>query len=223
MTDWGVYLVADPTFCRRHGIEHVVKAALRGGVGVVQLRDKEASDEELGALAQRLLPVLGSVRVPLLINDRVELVKSVGADGVHLGEHDMSVERAREVLGARAIIGRSIDSAGEVSGLRHLPLDYLAVGPIFATSTKPDLPPPGGIPLVQEVRRAWKGVLIAIGGITPRNARQVFAAGVDGVAVVGAICGAADPEAAARALRSCRSSLESPDALRDTTHDFSVR
>ena len=223
MIDWSVYLVTDRCLCRQLGVEQVVQAALRGGVGVVQLRDKQASDEELAALTRQLLPVVRSAGVPLLINDRVELARSLGADGVHLGDQDTPVRKAREILGAGAIIGRSVDSAAEVLGMQPLPVDYLAIGPIYATATKGDLPPPGGIPLLQEVRRVWDGVLIAIGGITPQNAPQVFATGVDGVAVVGAMCGAEDPEAAASALRSCHSSLKSADVARSPTHHSSVR
>jgi len=116
---------------------------------------------------------------------------------VHLGQSDMKYEDARRILGPDAIIGVSVETPQQ----EPAEADYLGVGPIFATPTKPDAAPPWGLEALAAYRRACRHVLVAIGGITIENARSVVEAGADGVAVVSAICAATDPEAAARALR----------------------
>ena len=206
--DWTVYLVTDPAMCAARGIESTIQAAVRGGVGVVQLRDKTAPDRVLAEVARSLLPHLNAVGVPLIVNDRVALAKEIGAAGVHLGAEDLSVEEARAFLGPQAVIGLSVDTVVEATASMHQPISYLAIGPVFATRTKTDLPAPGGIELVKAVRKVCSRPLIAIGGIDRSNAASVFAAGADGVAVVSALCSASDPEREARALRSLRVQLE---------------
>ena len=207
--DWTVYLVTDAALCAGRGVEDTVHAAVRGGVRVVQIRDKTAPDDVIADVARSLLPHLRTAGGTLIINDRVDVAKAVQADGVHLGADDLSLEAARSLLGDRAIIGRSVDSVGEAVALAKSSVTYLAIGPVFATQTKSDLPSPGGLSLLSAVRAVCRRPLIAIGGINRSNAAQVFAAGIDGIAVVSAICGAADPEAEAQALRSLRLPLES--------------
>jgi thiamine-phosphate pyrophosphorylase len=196
--DWSLYLVTDRTLMGGRAMEEVVLSAVRGGAGVVQLREKNCSTREFVALARSLKARLAPFGTPLIINDRVDVALACGADGVHLGQSDMEYADARRILGPGAIIGVSIERPEQSAP----GADYLGVGPIFATPTKPDAAPPWGLEALAAYRRTTRQILIAIGGIHAGNARQVIDAGADGVAVVSAICAAADPEAAARALRA---------------------
>jgi thiamine-phosphate pyrophosphorylase len=193
-------LVTDPDLVPAAALEETVLAAVRGGVTMVQLRDKWATDEALLAQAVALVRVLRPLGIPLLVNDRVEVARRAGADGVHVGQDDTSPEIARERLGPAAIIGLSITDATQLARAERAPVDYYGVGPYFATATKPDHQPPlgldGGRALVARASRPC----VAIGGIHPPRAAAVRATGVAGIAVVSAICGKPDPERAAHEL-----------------------
>jgi thiamine-phosphate pyrophosphorylase len=140
-------------------------------------------------------------RIPLIVNDRVDVALEIGADGVHIGQHDMDPERARRLLGPDAIIGLSIETIEQARAAVSLDVDYLGVGPIFATATKTDAAPPLGVEALAQIRAISRHRVVAIGGIGLENARQAIDAGADGAAVVSAICAAEDPERAARELR----------------------
>ncbi len=193
-------LVTDP----RPDLAARVEAAVRGGVDVVQLREKGATTEGLVARAEELRDICHSVAGGALftVNDDIELARLVGADGVHLGQEDEPPARAREILGPDAIVGRSAGTVGEALEAVREGADYLGVGTVFATPTKPDAQV-AGLALVEAVARErlplpW----FAIGGITRETAPEVAAAGAPGFAVVRAVLDAEDPEAAARTLRS---------------------
>ncbi len=211
--DLSLYFVVGRENVGDRDLLDVVQAAVRGGVTLVQLREKAANDEELIALAGTLKRVLPS-EVPLILNDRAELAAEAGADGVHLGQDDGSPAKARAILGPEAIIGLSAGNLAEaaVSDVREV--DYIGVGPVFTTGTKGDagaaIGPKGVLPVKQALQRP----AVAIGGITLAHAAEVIAAGADGIAVVSAIAGAADPEAAARALRQA---VEQGRTSRETT------
>ena len=196
-----LHLVTDRPLAAPRTIEDVVAAAVRGGVTVVQLREKECCTREFVALARKLKEMLTPLAVPLIVNDRADVALAAGADGVHAGQSDMDCRDLRRLLGPGAIIGLSVETPAQAEQAAALPVDYLGVGPIFSTSTKPDAAPAWGIEQLAELRLRTRHVLVAIGGIHAGNARQVIAAGADGLAVVSAICAAADPEAAARELR----------------------
>jgi thiamine-phosphate pyrophosphorylase len=195
-------LVTDGVLAGGRPIEAIVASAARGGVTAVQLRDKSLSDEDLVRLALKLKSILDPDGIPLLINDRVKVAASARASGVHLGQADVSVAEARRVLGPRAVIGLSVETLGQAETARDLDLDYFGVSPVFATPTKPDAGTPWGLAGLREIRRRTDRILVAIGGIGTANAADVLDAGADGLAVVSAICAAADPEAAARSLRA---------------------
>lgn len=192
-------LVTDP----RPDLAARVEAAVRGGVDVVQLRHKGAATHELVALAEELREICASeAGVLFTVNDDVELARIVGADGVHLGQEDEPVARAREVLGPEAVVGRSAGTVEEAREAAREGADYLGVGTVFATPTKPDAQV-AGIALVAAVAREslplpW----FAIGGITRDTGPEVAAAGAPGFAVVRAVLDAPRPGAAARALRT---------------------
>lgn len=194
-------LVTDP----RPDLAVRVEAAVRGGVDVVQLRDKRASGEdreELLSLAEELRRICARQGALFTVNDDVELARLCGADGVHVGAEDEPIATAREILGPEVVIGRSAGAVGEAREAVRGGADYLGVGTVFATPTKPDAEV-AGLALVREVSRV--GLFLpwfAIGGITRESAPEVVAAGAPGVAVVRAVLDATDPEAAARWLRS---------------------
>jgi thiamine-phosphate pyrophosphorylase len=147
----------------------------------------------------------------LIVNDRVDVALEIGADGVHVGQQDMDAERARRLLGPGAIIGLSIETVEQARAAVSLDVDYLGVGPVFATATKMDAAPPLGLEGLAQVRAISRRPIVAIGGIGPQNVRQAIHSGADGVAVVSAICAADDPERTARQLRqSIDAALRSP-------------
>ncbi len=205
MKTWGaqalhVYLVTDASLTLGRPLLQVVEAALRGGVSCVQLREKHLSTRDFIAQARALRPLLATHRVPLVINDRIDVALACGADGVHLGQSDMPVEDARRLLPPEVFIGWSVETSEQVHRAVHLPVDYLGVSPIFATPTKTDTHAPWGLSGLQQVRASTALPLVAIGGIHAANALQVLQSGADGLAVVSAICSAEDPHEAASSL-----------------------
>lgn len=179
-----------------------VEAAVRGGVDIVQLRDKEASREELIPLAEELKDVCASVGALFTVNDDVELARLVGADGVHLGEDDDPTPRARSVLGPNVVVGRSAGGVAEAREAFGGGADYLGVGAVYATPTKPE-GEVAGLDLIRALARENLTVpWFAIGGVTLETAPHVAEAGAPGFAVVRAVLDADDPESAARTLRA---------------------
>jgi thiamine-phosphate pyrophosphorylase len=180
-------------------LEAVLGPALAGGVDVVQLRDKEARDDELlaaAAVARRLCDEAGAL---LILNDRPDLVAAAGADGCHVGQDDIDVPEARELAGEGAIVGQSTHFPGEVDA--GSAADYIGVGPVFATPTKPGRPA-AGLELVRFAGAHAPVPFFAIGGIDEANVESVVDAGARRIAVVRAICDADDPRATALALRA---------------------
>jgi len=197
-----LYLVTDAAACGRRSVEEVVAAALSGGVTMVLVRDKDLPDGEFIGLVRRLVTLTRPAGVPLIVNDRVALAREAGADGVHIGQSDMPYAEARRRLGKGAIIGLSVETLAQAEEAAGWDVDYLGVSPVFATPTKADAARPWGLARLPELRRRSRHVLVGIGGINAANAADVIAAGMDGVAVVSAICAAPDPAAAAAALRA---------------------
>jgi thiamine-phosphate pyrophosphorylase len=195
--DYSLYLVTDRGLSRGRATLDLVRAAVRGGVTCVQLREKTCSTREFVAEALVIRDFLKSCGIPLIINDRVDVALAVEADGVHLGQSDMPLVRARSILGRSRIIGVSAESVRDAVEAEQGGADYLGVSPIFATATKTDTAAPLGLEGLRAIRQAVKLPLIAIGGLGPSNAAEVIASGADGVAVVSAIVAADDPERAA--------------------------
>ena len=200
--DLTLYLIIGPDATGGRPVEDVTAAAIEGGVTLVQLRDKTTPDAELAALARRLQPLLTAARVPLIVNDRVELARDIGAAGVHLGIDDQPAACAREILGPGAVIGVSAGNAEEAALVEPDLVDYVGCGSVYPTATKADAGEAIGLKGLAALRARLALPMVAIGGIGPGTAAEVAARGVEGIAVVSAICGAADPAAAARALRA---------------------
>jgi len=193
LADARLYLV-----CAEHDNEFLA-AALAGGVQIVQLRVKQRSDDELLDTALRYARLCRQAGALLIVNDRPALALAADADGVHLGQDDMPVAAARRIVGEQRLIGLSTHSAAQLA--RATGVDYVGVGPVHATPTKPGRPPVG-LALVRHAAAHARVPFFAIGGIDPDNVAEVIAAGARRVAVVRAITNADDPEAAARALRA---------------------
>lgn len=175
-------------------------AALRGGVDIVQLRMKEAADAEIVAAARRWRPVCDAYGVPMILNDRPDLVSEAGADGVHVGQDDAAVAQARAIVGPQRIVGLSTHTPGQVDAAAALDVDYIGVGPVHATPTKPGRAAVG-TELVAYAAAHASVPFFAIGGINSVNLGTVTAAGATRVAVVRAITLAPDLERAAAGLR----------------------
>jgi thiamine-phosphate pyrophosphorylase len=199
--DLSVYLVTDTRLSGPRGVAAVAEAAVRGGVTLVQLRDPDATTRALIETARQLQAVLAPLGIPLIVNDRVDVALAVGADGVHLGDRDMPAETARRLLGPEIIIGVTVHDAAEAQAVDVAIADYAGIGPVFATSTKAEARPAIGVDGFRTLRALVPLPVVGIGGIDAALAAAVVAAGADGVAVVSAICAAANPEAAARAIR----------------------
>ncbi len=200
--DWSLYLVTDRRLAAPRSLEDLVRAALRGGVTAVQLREKDCATRDFVDLARALKAMLAPAGVPLIVNDRIDVALAACADGVHIGQSDMECRDARRLLGPDAIVGLSVENLEQAQRATSLDVDYLGVGPVLSTPTKTDAAPAWGIEGLAALRRASRHVLVAIGGIGCENAAAVTRAGADGIAVVSAICAAADPERAARDLRA---------------------
>jgi thiamine-phosphate pyrophosphorylase len=178
-----------------------LECALTGGVDIVQVRIKDAGDDErIVAAARRYRPLCERFGALLIVNDRPDLVAAAGADGVHVGQDDVAVDDARAVVGADALVGLSTHSPAQIDAAAGSGADYIGVGPVHATPTKPGRPAVG-LELVDYAARHSALPFFAIGGIDPHNAAAVRGAGATRIAVVRALTEASDPEAAARALR----------------------
>lgn len=196
-----LYLVTDQASLRGRTLADVVLAAVQGGVSCVQLRDKTLGTRDFVALALAVKDLLAPFDVPLVINDRMDVALACGAQGVHLGQSDMPVALARQLLPPEVFIGLSVENLGDVARAAGQAVDYLGISPVYATPTKTDTAAPWGLAGVQQVRALTGLPLVAIGGIHLGNANDLLQAGADGLAVVSAICSAADPQAAAHSFQ----------------------
>ena len=201
MFDYSLYLVTDRTLSLGRSTVEVVRAAIRGGVSCVQLREKGCSTREFMDEARLLKALLAGTGVPLFINDRLDVALAVGADGVHLGQNDLAIADARRLVGNRMIIGISAESVADAVRAEAEGADYIGASPVFTTPTKTDTASPLGLDGLRAIRRAVQLPLVAIGGIDADNAAQVLRAGADGLAVVSAIVSAPCPRTAAAAIR----------------------
>ena len=199
--DYSLYLVTDRGLARGRSTFEIVKAAVDGGATVVQLREKDCPTLEFIEQALAIKDLLQARRIPLIINDRLDVAQAVRADGVHLGQTDMPLDMAKGILGDSMLIGISAESIEDAIAAEKGGADYLGVSPIYATPPKTDTAPPLGLAGLRQIRKAVRLPLVGIGGLNRENSADVIHSGADGVAVVSAIVAADDPEAAARTLR----------------------
>ena len=194
-----LHLVTDSALCGARGVQAVVEAAVRGGARVVQLREKTLATRAFVERARALKALLQPLGVPLIINDRLDVALACGADGVHVGQDDLSPRDMRRWM-PDGLIGLSIERIEQLDAAERLPVDYYGASPVFATATKADAAPALGLDGVRALRASTTRPLVAIGGIGEHNAGAVMQAGADALAVVSALCAAPDPEQAARRL-----------------------
>jgi len=195
-----LHLVTDRGLTLGRSLIDIIRAAAAGGISAVQLREKDCSTREFVELGNSVIKELRQLCIPLIINDRVDVALALGADGVHLGQSDMPYAMARELLGPQAVIGLSVETLEQARDAEQLDVDYLGLSPVFATATKTDLAKPLGLDGISQIRSESRHHLVAIGGISHDNAAEVMTAGADGLAVVSAICSAADPQQASQLL-----------------------
>ena len=196
----GLYLVTDRDLCGGRPLEEVVLAAVRGGAACVQLREKNLPTRSFVEEAMSIKALLAPFDVPLIINDRIDVALSIGAEGVHIGQEDMPYLLARRILGSRVMIGLSVETWEDVELAEQWDVDYLGVSPVFETPTKTDTRGSWGLEGIAKIRAYSRHPLIAIGGLNGANAGVAIQAGADGIAVVSAICAAPDPFMAAQEL-----------------------
>lgn len=201
-SDLTLYLVTDRGMLTGHSVTEMVEAAIRGGVTMVQLREKEADSRTFYELAVELRNILHPLNVPLIINDRLDVALAADADGVHLGQSDLPVLAARKLMGPNKIIGLSVESMEEVYEAEHLPVNYLGISPIYSTETKTDTKLEWGLDGIRNIRKTSSHPLVAIGGINASNTADIIQAGSDGIAVVSAICASYNPEKSAAELKN---------------------
>jgi len=187
LSDLRLYLVTDPVLSRGYSVLEQIELALLGGVKIVQIREKGLPLTDYIKLASKALQLTRSHNAFLIINDAVEVAKTTGADGIHLGQEDMPVKEARKIMGNGAVIGISVKTVDEAVCAEEDGADYLAVNGVFPTATKEDLGYCVGLEGVKRIRQSTRLPVIGIGGITLHNCRSVIEAGAHGIAVVTAI------------------------------------
>lgn len=192
---WGLYLISDDASLLDGSFPALLDAALRAGLRVAQLRGKRVNENALLAMGREARRLTRRHGAALIVNDRVELAMRLEADGVHLGQGDTPPAEARRILGPGAVIGFSTHNREQVEAAQGQPVDYIGVGPVFATSTKEQADPVVGLDLVHWAVGRSRVPVVAIGGISLENLDAVLATGTPNVAVISAITRAADPAA----------------------------
>jgi len=181
---WGIYVILDRYLAKKSHLE-IAREVIAGGARVIQLRDKHASRSELVEIGRELRQLTRAAGVTFIVNDYPEVAVEVDADGVHLGQEDRAVHEARQLVGRDKIVGLSTHTLDQALAAMELPVDYIGVGPVYATSTKENPWPVVGVELVRKVKKRVALPIVAIGGITEQCIPELVAAGADNVAMIG--------------------------------------
>jgi len=197
----GLYVIVDADVVGERDIVEVTRAVLRGGAGTIQFRDKLHDKGDVLPITRRIRQLCGSFGASFIVNDHIDLAIACGADGVHLGQHDIPVPEARDMLGSTYIVGTSNALLEEAMLSISQGADYVAVGTIFPTKTKENTRA-AGLDMLRRVKASVNVPVVAIGGINKENAREVILAGADALCVISAVVAAPDPEAATREIMS---------------------
>ena len=199
--DVTLYVLITAELCRGEWLE-TAAAAIDGGADCLQLREKHLPDRQLLSRASALVELAHGKNVLCIINDRADIARICGADGVHLGQQDLSVNDARSIVGGQLVVGKSAHSDTELVQAADEKPDYLAIGPMFASQTKPQVQRGGTrAQLIENATVTFAGPIVPIGGITAENVGELVSAGLSRAAVCAAVIGAADPQAAAAAIK----------------------
>lgn len=209
--DADLYVITDETIAGGRTHAEIAREAVLGGADIIQLRDKGLSCAELAAIGREIVMLTRKSGAAFIINDRLDVAIACGAGGVHLGQDDMPVSTARQLAPEGFILGVSVGSVAEALEAERGGADYIAVSPVFPTSSKDNAGPGCGLDCLRKIRRAVSIPVIAIGGINRTNVRGVIEAGADGIAVISAVVSSPDIAAAARDLKDlvqeCKRSL----------------
>lgn len=198
--DFDLYFITDRGLSKK-GIIDDIKAAIKGGVKIIQYREKELSTKEIIKEAKEIKKLCKESNVKFIVNDRVDVALASEADGVHIGPDDMSLETARKILGPDKIIGVTASSIEDAKFFESLGADYVGLSPIFATGTKKDAGEPIGVEAVKKANGELRIPFVAIGGITQENLREVLEAGCLRVCMISAILNKDDVEGEVRKVR----------------------
>ncbi|MBN1587776.1 MAG: thiamine phosphate synthase [Candidatus Omnitrophica bacterium] len=201
MNAWNLYVIVDAASAGKRNPAELAHAALDGGADVIQFRSKLVSEKEFFQQAEKILQVCRKFDRPFVVNDRIAVALALGAEGIHLGQDDLPLEQARRLIGSKAFIGVSTHSLTQAQKAEEQGADYIGVGPVFSTPTKPSYEPVG-LDLVRQVHQSVMIPKVAIGGIDLSNASRVVEEGARCIAVVRAVCAAADPSFAAKELKN---------------------
>ena len=199
--DYSLYLCTDRSIMTAPTLEQAVNDAIKGGCTIIQLREKHCTSRELYDLALSIKRITSYYGIPLIINDRLDIVAAVDADGVHLGQKDLPADIARVIIGEEKIIGVSANNMQLAIKAELDGADYIGVGAVFGTTTKSDAKPIT-TDILKEIRSAVKIPMVAIGGIKRSNISKLNGTGINGVAVVSAVLGSSNITASARELKA---------------------
>ena len=200
--DFNLYLITDRKSTRGREISFVVEEALKGGVKMVQLREKDLSSRDLYATAYEMRKLTARYGALLCINDRIDIALAVNADGVHLGNSSIPVPRARKILGANRLIGVSCHTMENAIDAQEKGADFITFGPVFYTPSKAAYGNPLGVDKLGDITRTLRIPVFALGGVTREKVPQVIGAGAHGIALISAVMAADDPHEETKSLLS---------------------
>jgi thiamine-phosphate pyrophosphorylase len=200
--DYSLYLVTDRGILKGRSLFDAVAEAIRGGVSLLQLREKDVCSRDFYQIALKLKELANSCNVPLIINDRLDIALAVDADGLHIGQEDLPLEVARKLLGPGKILGYSVSNTAEAEYGEKNGADYLGAGPVYPTGSKLDTVDPIGTDGIKVVKESVSIPVVAIGGVGLANAAEVKKSGVDGISVISAILDSPQVEENARSLKN---------------------
>ncbi len=198
--DWSLCLIADTGYLYKTNFIQTIEKSVKEGVTIVQLRSKNTDTRAFLDTALQLSATLVPYGIPLIINDRTDIALACKADGVHLGQKDLPLPFAREIMGKNKIIGITATNNKQAEEAESQGADYIGVGPVFDTGSKKEASKPIGLDQLAMIRKNIKIPILAIGGINPQNAALVLSSGVNGIAVISAILGSADVIASTKNL-----------------------
>jgi len=198
--DYTLYLVTDRGILKGRDLFKAVEEAVKGGVTLVQLREKEISSLEFYNIAVKMKKITGFYNIPLIINDRLDIALAADADGLHIGQDDLPIEVARKLLGNGKILGYSVCSVEQALRGEKCGADYLGAGTVYPTGSKSDAGNPIGVGGLKRIKESVSIPVVGIGGIGISNIAEVKASGVDGISLISAILGSGDIEGTSRTL-----------------------
>lgn len=190
--DYTLYLVTDRGILKGSDIFKAVEEAIRGGVTLVQLREKDISSLDFYHIALKMKELVHRYNIPLIINDRLDIALAVDADGIHVGQEDLPVEAVRKIMGPGKILGYSVSTIEEARRGEEKGADYLGAGPVYPTGSKLDAVNPIGIEVLSNLKKSVSIPVVGIGGIGAANIGEVKSSGIDGISLISAILGSDD-------------------------------